>query len=242
MNKSPSALLILGCPCIPFESIDNCRELLLRIIKSRSGGYSVAINAEKIMRFRNDPVMRSVIEHSVLPVPDGSGAVLGLRWLHSRRSIKLDLPRLALEVANAGMSRLFVAGSHEDVNSAACDVIASNYRNINICGRLHGYASEDELASEIVRCAPDIVLLGLGSPKQEYVASRLVKVCPGVFIVGCGGALDALTGRVKRAPKFMINNHLEWLYRIMKQPSRWRRQIQLPKYLFALIREVAFRR
>jgi N-acetylglucosaminyldiphosphoundecaprenol N-acetyl-beta-D-mannosaminyltransferase len=81
---------------------------------------------------------------------------------------------------------------------------------------------------------PDIVLVALGSPRQEIFASKLVKHVPGVFAVGCGGALDVLAGKVRRAPRFMVEHKLEWLYRLWKEPSRWRRQIVLPIFFIEL--------
>ena len=79
----------------------------------------------------------------------------------------------------------------------------------------------------------------MGSPRQELMAKRIIDAVPGVFIVGCGGALDILAGKLKRAPRFMVENNLEWLYRLAKEPSRWRRQLVLPRYMLRLAAEAA---
>lgn len=234
-SMSQNKFNLLNCPCLAFDTIEEAKEQLKNIIESGRGGYSVAINAEKIMRFRNDSNLRSVINQAAFPIPDGSGAVLGLLFLHNRRSIKLDLPKATFEVSNEKHWKLFVAGAKEDVNEAAVDVLKNRFPNINVIGRLNGYVDEETLVAEVKKNVPDVLLLALGSPKQEIMAAKLRQQIPTVFIIGCGGALDALVGKVPRAPLFMIENHLEWLYRLYKNPSRWRRQLQLPKYFLYLL-------
>src|SRR4030042_794827 len=92
---------LLGCPCIPIDSIDAAHKLLTEIVNTKVYGYSVAINAEKIMRYRRDPELCAAIEQSSFPFSDGAGAVLAFKWLYGKRSVKLDLPKTALELANA---------------------------------------------------------------------------------------------------------------------------------------------
>lgn len=226
---------LLNCPCLAFDTIEEAKDQLKSIVESGHGGYSVAINAEKIIRFRNDYNLRSAINQSIFPIPDGSGAVLGLLFLHNRRSIKLDLPKAVFEVSDERRWKVFVAGATEDVNEAAVVVLKNKYKNIRIIGRLNGFVDETTLLAEVKKNVPDVLLLALGSPKQELIAASLRQQIRTIFIVGCGGALDALVGKVPRAPQFMIDNHLEWLYRLYKNPSRWRRQLQLPKYFIYIL-------
>lgn len=228
---------LLGCPCVPIDSIDAAQKLVTEVVNTEAYGYSVAINAEKIIRYKHDIHLCEAIEQCSFPYTDGAGAVLALKWLHGKRSVKLDLPKVALDLANANGWRLFVLGSQEEVNRIACDVIKQRYPNIQLVGRLNGFESEERIVHSIKTTSPQIVLVGLGSPKQELLSCKIKNMVVSTFMIGCGGALDVLAGRAKRAPNVMINNNLEWLYRLYKQPSRWKRQLKLVNFLVHLIVE-----
>lgn len=233
---------VLGCPCIPFINEAAVKQALRELISLGTGGYSVAINAEKIQRFTQDPDLRHVIEGSALPIADGAGAVIGLRLLHGARSAKIDLPRVLLEASDAAGWRLFIGGASERVNADAASTVASRYPGLKIVGQMNGYANEEALIAAVAAASPQVMLLAMGSPRQELVAARIIAAVPHVFIVGCGGALDILAGTKRRAPRYMVENNLEWLYRLYKEPSRWRRQLVLPKYLLRLLGEAARQR
>lgn len=196
----------------------------------------MAINAEKVMRFLRDPKFRNIIENAALPSPDGAGAVIGMKWLHKRSSIKLDLPKLTLQIANANKMRLFVFGAKEEINQTAVATIRDRYPDIQIVGRRNGFfESEAEIEEMLLKAQPDLVMIALGTPKQEILAVKLNKSLPHTFFIGCGGALDALAGTVQRAPSFFVNNNLEWFYRLVQQPARIKRQKVLPVFMMKLM-------
>jgi N-acetylglucosaminyldiphosphoundecaprenol N-acetyl-beta-D-mannosaminyltransferase len=227
--------LLYRCPCVPLLDEQQGIEVLDRFVSSRSGGYSVAVNAEKMLFYGTQPKLRSIIDRSALPYPDGVGAVLALRWLHGRAARKIDMPSACLSGAQRKGWRLFILGATEAVNRAAVGEIERRYPGIHLVGRLNGYEPDEAKLAAIAAAKPDIVMVALGSPRQELFAAHLVTRVPGIFAVGCGGALDILAGNVRRAPPFMMNNGLEWLYRLWKEPARWRRQLVLPGFLFKLI-------
>lgn len=233
---------VLGCPCIPFPDESAVKDALRDLVELERGGYSVAINAEKIQRYGHDDTLRGVIGGSVLPVPDGAGAVIGLRLLHGVRSAKIDLPRVLLETSDEAGWRTFIGGGSESVNESAACTIATRYPGVRIVGRANGYIPEAEMIAAVATARPQVMLLAMGSPRQELVAARVIDAVPGVFIVGCGGALDIMAGKLKRAPRFMVENNLEWLYRLYKEPSRWKRQLVLPRYMLRLAGEAVRRR
>lgn len=234
---APKAYSVLGCPCIPFLDAAAAKHALAGIVAKHLGGYSVAINAEKIERSGRDPALREVISGATLPVADGAGAVIGLRLVHGVRSAKIDLPRTVLEASDAGGWRLFVGGASENVNKGAVRAIADRYPGIQIVGRINGYVAEAELLAAVSDARPQIMMLAMGSPRQELIAARIIESVPDVFIIGCGGALDILAGKKQRAPRFMVENNLEWLYRLYQEPSRWRRQLVLLRYIVRLLIE-----
>ena len=129
-------------------------------------------------------------------------------------------------------------GATEKVNSKAKKVLIDKYPNINLLGRQNGYFEDESIVfDKIKKLNPQIVMIAMGSPKQEKLAAKLHELIPSALLIGCGGALNILTGEVKRAPIFYQKNHLEWFYRLLKEPSRFKRQLILPIFLLKLIIE-----
>ena len=227
---------ILGCPCLAMRETDAATQMIA-LIEEKKAGYTVAINAEKIQRFDTDPLMRNIILGSILPYPDGAGAVLGLKWLFDVDAEKINMPITALAVADKAKLRVFIIGADEKNHELAVKRIAETYRNIQLVGHLHGFEARELMLSEVLTTKPQIILIAMGSPKQEVVAAELMAEANFGLAVGCGGALDILSGSVRRAPTIMVNNNLEWLYRLYKNPWRIQRQLVLPKFLIRLVVE-----
>lgn len=230
-SETATLRVLDGCPCVPLHSEQQAIDIIDRFISLRQGGYSVAINAEKILLYGSRADVRAIIDGAALPYPDGAGAVISLKWLHGRAARKLDMPIACLEGARRHGWRIFVLGATEEVNRRAVEAIRRRYPEVRIVGRLNGYEADEVKLQSIEGAQPDLVMAALGSPRQEILAAEIVRRMPQVFVIGCGGALDILAGRTRRAPGFMVNNGLEWLYRLLREPSRWRRQIVLPRFL-----------
>jgi N-acetylglucosaminyldiphosphoundecaprenol N-acetyl-beta-D-mannosaminyltransferase len=229
---------IIGASCFQVKSVTDAKKYIKHLISDNLGGYSTAINAEKIMMYSKDTQMKEILDSSVLPIPDGSGAVLGFKFLYGENCIRLDLPKTIFELANEEKYKVFILGSSEEINIKAVDKLKEKYPNIEIVGRRNGYfEAENEIITLLEIAKPQIVMVALGSPKQEKFASKINKVLPNILFIGCGGALDILAGKVTRAPKFFQDNHIEWLYRLILEPKRIKRQKILPVYLFKLITE-----
>lgn len=228
------AASVLKCPCFPVTEND-IEEQVLGFLYKKQAGYAVAINAEKIHRFQKDEFLQKTISNALFPYPDGAGAVLGLRWLHGFHSEKINMPIRILELANKYKLKVFIAGAKESTHQIAIENIQKSYPLLNIVGHLHGYHSEEVITKTIKDTQPQIIMLALGSPKQEFFAAKLARIIPSGFIIGCGGALDILAGNLKRAPEFWINNNFEWLYRLIQEPWRLRRQLFLPFFMIRLL-------
>ena len=229
---------IMGATCFQIETIDSSKSYIKSLIANNQGGYSTAINAEKIMMYSKDAQIKEILDNSILPVPDGSGAVIGMKFLYGVSCIRLDLPKTIFELADKEKYNLFILGSSEDINKKAVKELKIKYPNINIVGRHNGYFDDENTIIDLSKnLKPQIVMVALGSPKQEKFAAKINKTLPNILFIGCGGALDILAGKITRAPKFFQDNHLEWLYRLMLEPKRIKRQKILPIYLFKLIIE-----
>lgn len=236
MTASASASLqrlnvVNDCPCVALRDEEHAIAVLNELIVSGRGGYSVAINAEKIVFYGSRSDVRALINEASLPYADGAGAVLSLRWLHGKQSRKINMPMACIAGAEHHGWRLFVLGAAEEVNRKASAEMLKRHPKLNLVGRMNGYESEESRLRAVVEARPQVLMVALGSPAQELFAARVLEHVPGLFVVGCGGALDILAGRTKRAPRFMVDHGLEWLYRLSREPRRWRRQMVLPYFI-----------
>ena len=230
---------IMGCPCAPINE-----KLIFEFFEKNIGnkGYTVAINAKKIHKFQSDITLRNIINKSLLPYPDGAGAVLGLKWIHGLHSQKINMPSLSLEYANKKNIKTFIVGSTVDIHKIAIEKIKKKYPNLKLVGNSHGYNPKESIINNIVLSRPALILVALGSPRQEMFAAELQEHIDFGLIIGCGGALDIISGNLKRAPTFMINNNLEWLYRIKQEPLRLKQSFFLFKFTLKLMQEILLKK
>jgi N-acetylglucosaminyldiphosphoundecaprenol N-acetyl-beta-D-mannosaminyltransferase len=230
---------VMDISCVAFADQREAVEHLKSLIRTGAHGYTVAINAEKIMRCRRDLPFRELVSNALVKVPDGAGAVLALRILSGVRSAKIDFPQSTFIAANelgAGC-RLGIIGASDDSHRAAVEEVRRRYPDARIVMNRSGFTPEDQLLAELKEVRPQLCLLSMGTPKQENFAQRAVAAGVPCIFVGAGGALDILSGHAVRAPKWMVDNYLEWLYRLIQNPSRWRRQLVLPVFIGQLILE-----
>ena len=224
------ALYRIGnCPCLAVSEPD-MKLLLEAAIRDRRSGYTVAINAEKIMAYQEDPAVAEIIDQALFPYPDGAGAVIGLSFLHGATAAKVNMPILALAVANDLSAKVSIIGADKVSHAGALKEIKRRFPQLTVVESSHGYISADEIVSLICRSGADLVLLALGTPKQEIIAHQSVEGGAQCLIIGCGGALDIMSGKSRRAPDWMVHGNLEWLYRLSREPWRWRRQLKLARY------------
>jgi len=219
-------------------SMEECLESIVQAVLSGGSIRIVTANPELIYRAATDKGLQQVINSADLVVADGVGVLWAARQFGHRlpeRVTGIDLALKILEEANKRSWRIFLLGSKPGVAERAVINQQKKYPNI-VFGCHHGYFSVDQqplLIDRIKNFEPDILLVGLGAPKQEYwnAANKgLARVS-----IGVGGSIDVLAGLVKRAPTFVRNLNLEWLYRLLTQPSRIKRQAILPLYVFRIL-------
>ena len=152
-----------------------------------------------------------------------------------------------LKILNESGGSLYMLGGKPGVTDKAEEKIKKDYENINIVGHHHGYfkgihrgmkgdPEELEIIEEINSLKPDIIFLGLGFPKQEMFINEYKDKLNSKIIIGNGGVMDILAGNMKRAPEIFIKLHLEWFYRLLKEPSRIKRQVAIPKFIFEILK------
>ncbi|MFT4975783.1 MAG: UDP-N-acetyl-D-mannosaminouronate:lipid I N-acetyl-D-mannosaminouronosyltransferase [Myxococcota bacterium] len=198
-------------------------------------GFAVAINPEKIIKMRQDPETRAALVSATIRYADGAGVVWALRrrGIDATRITGADLwERLMGRAAVRGVP-VFLWGARPEVLEETVARLRATLPTIRIGAALHGYASEaeaDTFRSAIRDAGTGIVAVAMGSPLQEKVICRLRQACPDAFYMGVGGTFDCYTGVVQRAPLAWQERDAEWLYRLLCQPSRIKRQWKLLPY------------
>lgn len=205
------------------------------------GGQIVTLNAEMTMAARADPALGAAIEAARMVIPDGAGVVwaLGLQSHRVRRSPGIELARRLLEHAATVGWRVALVGASPAVMDQLRERLAHDLPGLDLVFSVHGYQPAEAwpgLEHQLLQCRPDLVLVALGVPRQETWIQELPEPRSGLWM-GVGGSFDVWAGIKKRAPGWMGALQIEWLYRLIKEPSRWRRMLSLPAFAWAVLRE-----
>lgn len=211
------------------------------IVCNGGGGYVVTPNAEIAQNCYKNKDLKNAVENADYILPDGAGVVLASKICGNPlvgRAAGYDVSKELLKLMSLGEKKLFLLGAKPGVSQKAADNIKADYKGINIVGEHHGYFKDDnEILDEINSLKPDVLIVALGSPRQELFMRRY-RTAVSALMLGLGGSIDVYAGNVKRAPEFFIKMNLEWFYRLMCQPSRIGRMMRLPAYI---LRAVAWR-
>ena len=202
----------------------------------RGNKILVAVNAEKILHATEDS--RNIINRN-LGYPDGIGAVMALKKKGIKQVSKIPGCELWLDIIAAYYKEksFYLVGGKEEVIQETVSKLREEFPGINILNFRNGYIKTEEekqaLIEDIGQRKPDVVFVAMGSPKQELLMEEMQQKHAALY-QGLGGSFDVYTGNVDRAPKWWVKNNLEWAYRLVKQPSRIKRQIHLVKFLYLL--------
>ena len=203
------------------------------------------VNPEFVMRARRDAAFREVLAHADLCVPDGYGVVWAARRLGHplpERIAGVDFVQaLTRRGAKAGW-RFFLLGAAPGVAEAAADALVAEAPGLQVVGCLAGSpapSADAEVTAAIRAVSPDVVLVAYGAPNQDLWIARNLHATKARMAIGVGGAFDFLSGRRRRAPRWMREHGLEWLHRLSREPWRWRRMMALPRFAFAVVTQRA---
>ena len=233
-----TSVSILGCRVDVVDRAEAVRRIVA-LARGSEPSLVVTLGTEMVVRARHDPHFRAVANASALSLCDTIGVLYAARYLHgvplAERVAGIDLIHpLCAELAREGAS-VFLCGGKGDTAQRAARVLQARHPQLQIAGARDGYfpASDDaHVADEIAASGARLLLLGLGSPRQEtWIAENIARTRCGVGI-GIGGSFDVLAGNVERAPELWQRLNLEWLYRLVREPSRWRRQLALPAFVW----------
>jgi N-acetylglucosaminyldiphosphoundecaprenol N-acetyl-beta-D-mannosaminyltransferase len=218
-------------------TFDEAIALVHRFLDEGGPHLVVTPNPEIVMLARGSPTYRGALNQAALAIPDGIGLLWAARWLgyplreHVRGT---DLVHRLAEYSVTRGWRWFLLGAAEGVAVEAANRMRQRYPGLIVAGAAPGSpeAACDEQTRAMIRAAGpvDLILVAYGAPTQEYWMARNLGPLGISVGLGVGGVLNFISGRVPRAPAWVRHLELEFLHRLAIQPSRWRRQLALPRF------------
>lgn len=201
--------------------------------------YVVTPNAEFVQRAQKDETFQAALNGADLVLPDGIGVVYAAKILGRPLQGRVPGCDFAAQLCNwmaQNGKKLFLLGAKPGVAEQAAENLCKTYPGLIVCGTHDGYFKEDGPVVQVIREAgADVVFVCLGAPKQENWMIEHGDATGASFLIGLGGSLDVFAGTVKRAPEIWQKLGLEWLYRLLKQPSRIGRMAKLPLFLVSAV-------
>jgi N-acetylglucosaminyldiphosphoundecaprenol N-acetyl-beta-D-mannosaminyltransferase len=239
----PEPFVVLGCR-VDGIGREEAGERIAGLANAGGAAVVVTLGVEMVMHAQRDAAFREVVNGAALVTCDTIGLLLASRLRRGplvERVTGVELVGdLAARSASHGDVRLYLLGGAADTAQRAAETLRGRYPGTIVTGACDGYFREDEsdaVAAAIRASGANVLLAGLGFPKQElWLARHLAATGCGVGI-GIGGSLDVYAGNVERAPALFQRTGLEWAYRLAKEPRRWRRQLALPRFALAALGE-----
>ena len=232
---------ILDVPIHPL-TMGEAVSVLEESITSGEQAFVVTANAEIIMMCQEDAGYKKIVSQDAqLVLPDGAGAVWAGRHLGYKipeRVAGFDLYCQLLDKAAQKGYKAFFFGGSPGIAEAAKAKSEELYPGVQVVGCRNGYFKEEEsqaIIDEINASGADMLFAALGAPKQEKWLVRYREQLKPKILMGIGGSFDVFAGKMERAPKWMQDASLEWLFRLYKQPSRFMRMMALPKFVLKVV-------
>jgi N-acetylglucosaminyldiphosphoundecaprenol N-acetyl-beta-D-mannosaminyltransferase len=229
---------ILGVD-VSTDNYDALTSKLLKKIDNREKAFIVAINPEKIIKAQDDPSLMKLLNTADFQIPDGIGVILASKFKGGQireRVTGIDMMLKLCETAAKHQKKIFLYGGKPGRADEAKVKLEEMYPGIQIAGTLHGYEKDQQVVREAInQSQADIIFVAMGSPAQEnWIIANKETLHPSVY-QGVGGSFDVISGKIERAPESFQKLGLEWLYRLMKEPWRIKRQAVLPLFLIRAI-------
>ncbi|MEM8717908.1 MAG: WecB/TagA/CpsF family glycosyltransferase [Cyanobacteria bacterium P01_G01_bin.39] len=218
--------------------LDNYTDWLVARLNQRIGTHVVTLNAEMSMMAQENEALSQAISTADLVIPDGAGIIvyMRLRGRQHQRCPGIELAASLIEYIgkSANANSLCFFGGSPGIAQQAALTWQQQFSNLTILTQ-DGYVSGDaetEWKQSLAAKQPEVILVGIGVPRQELWIRENRSLCPQAIWIGVGGSFDIWAGNKERAPQWLRNNNLEWSYRLYQEPWRWRRMLSLPKFLW----------
>ncbi|MGE7986525.1 WecB/TagA/CpsF family glycosyltransferase [Lysinibacillus fusiformis] len=225
---------IMGVPFLHISQ-QGFVDLLVNRIEQQEKTFVVTANPEVVMQANENPTVKGYLNQATYICADGIGVVKAAQILGDslpERVTGYDTMVKLLEVGQQKHFKVYLLGAQKETIEKTIANIHKDYPNVEVVGYHDGFFdwNTNHIADDIAALQPDLVFVALGVPRQEkWITENLDKFSKGVFI-GVGGSFDVIAGTVKRAPVIWQKLNLEWLYRLLRQPSRFIRMLVLPRF------------
>ncbi len=211
-------------------TFDEALERIDELLQMRAGGYVVTPNVDHIIQIEKNPEFRQAYQDAALVLTDGQPLMWISRWLNRPIKEKISgsdlFPQLCALAAEKGYTMYFL-GAAEGVAAEASRRLEQKNPGLRVIGTYspeYGFEKDpqkvEKVLAEIEKASPDILVAGLGTPKQELFLHKYRERLDGILAFGMGASLDFEAGNVRRAPRWMQKCGLEWLYRLCREPRR----------------------
>jgi len=233
---------ILGARVNPITKTELIDEITRSVTEKKPSHFMLAMNPIKVIVAQRNPVFRQYLNTATCLFPDAIGIVLALKLLKGiniKRIPGFELMFDILEIANRHSLKVTLIGATTPSLVIAEQKLKATYPNVHFVGNRHGYfanADEREQAiNDVIANNPDILFVGMGAIKQEalIVDIRRKKAIP--FCMTVGGSFDVISHHSPRAPQWLCAIGFEWLYRLIRQPFRWRAMLPIPVFALQVI-------
>ena len=226
-----------------FKVFNRSKEDLLLEIQLRDKVNIISGNPEVLFNgLENPKLLKNCNEDYSIIIPDGVGTVLASKIVKNPVKEKIagiDVMKDILGKCSKEGKGVYLLGAKEETLNMCKDKLSKMFPELNIVGAHNGYFDINncnDIIDEIKNTKPWAIFVAMGCPRQEEFIIKYIDELPCKFYMGVGGSFDVFAGSVKRAPKWMINLGLEWLYRVIKEPWRIKRLGAIPKFLWRVIR------
>jgi len=235
----------LGVPILSCN-LKNTANLIFERIRNQEQIVHACMNAAITVMIRENPVFWECIKKADIISADGQAVVWASRLLGGHLPSRVpgpDLMEEMIEIASRNRMKIFLLGAEQPIVEKVVDVYSKKFGPEIVAGFKNGYFSpgeSDAIASEINNSKADFLFVAIPSPSKEFFIEKYRTKMPNVkLLMGVGGTFDVISGKVKRAPRWMQDNGLEWLYRLSREPGRlWKRYLfGNTKFIFIILRE-----
>ena len=219
------------------EGLDYISERIL----NNEGAHVVTLNPEMIEMGEKDIRLENILKNAELIIHDGIGIRLALRMrgIKQEKVAGVEFARELINLCAENSCPIALVGAQEEVVNRAAENIRKETPNVNIVYKHNGYYDdEDAVINEIIERGAKVVMVAMGVPRQEFFIDKVKTRNSDIILIGVGGSFEVWSGFTKRAPVIWRKLGLEWLYRAIKQPERFKRIFPtLPRFLFRVIIE-----
>ncbi|MFC3747542.1 WecB/TagA/CpsF family glycosyltransferase [Paenibacillus sp. GCM10012306] len=216
---------------------------LTEVVHTRKPHQVITANPIMVMAALDDPAYMKIMQSAELVVPDGTGVVWAANYCHqpvAERVAGFDLLHELLHAGEKYNWKVYLLGSTPEVIQETATRLKSKFPGIVIVGYRDGFfglAEDDGVIADIVEAAPDMLFVARGADSQEPWIAKYKSRLAVPIMMGVGGSFDVISGKSRRAPVAFQKMRIEWLYRLLKEPTRYKRMLALPKFAIKVVRE-----